>query len=60
MLAELCNTSERYLRDLEAGRKNNPSAALVFQFSDILDVPMHELMQKKKIEHHFLKPDYLK
>ena len=43
-LAEQCNTTDRYIRDLEAGRKNMPSAALVCQFSVALGVPMESLM----------------
>ena len=43
-LAERCNTTDRYIRDLEAGRKDMPSAALVCRFSLALDVPMEALM----------------
>ena len=44
MLAERCNTTDRYIRDLEVGRKDMPSATLVYQFSLALDVPMEALM----------------
>ena len=44
MLAERCNTTDRYIRDLESGRKDMPSATLVCQFSMALDVPMEYLM----------------
>ena len=44
MLAERCNTTDRYIRDLESGRKDMPSATLVCQFSIALDVPMEYLM----------------
>ena len=43
-LAERCNTTDRYIRDLESGRKDMPSATLVCQFSMALDVPMEYLM----------------
>lgn len=43
-LAEQCNTTDRYIRDLETGRKDMPSAALVCQLSLALDVPMEALM----------------
>ena len=43
-LAERCNTTDRYIRDLESGRKDMPSATLVCQFSIALDVPMEYLM----------------
>lgn len=44
MLAELCGCSPRYLRDLEAGVKCNPSAALLVQFVYVLDISAEELM----------------
>ena len=44
-LAERCNTTDRYIRDLETGRKNMPSAALVCRLSLALDVPMESLME---------------
>lgn len=44
MLAERCGCSPRYLRDLEAGTKSNPSAALLIQFVYALDVSAEELM----------------
>ena len=47
-LAEQCNTTDRYIRDLETGRKNMPSAALVCRLSLALDVPMESLMEIKQ------------
>ena len=44
-LAEQCNTTDRYIRDLETGRKNMPSAALVCRLSLALDVSMESLME---------------
>lgn len=44
MLAERCGCSPRYLRDLEAGTKCNPSAALLIQFVYALDISAEELM----------------
>lgn len=43
-LAELCNCTPRYLRDLENGRKNNPSASLVRQIAFILELSAEELL----------------
>ena len=43
-LAELCNCTPRYLRDLESGRKNNPSAALVRQIAFVLELSSEELL----------------
>lgn len=47
-LAELCDSSDRYIRDLELGRKANPSATIVCMLSRALDVPMDELMEYKQ------------
>ena len=44
MLAERCNCSVRYLRDLERGVKCNLSASLLFQIVIELDVSAEELM----------------
>ena len=44
-LAERCDCSVRYLRDLELGVKCNLSAALFFQIVYILDVPADELLR---------------
>ena len=49
-LAELCDSSDRYIRDLERGRKANPSATLVYLLSRALDVPMDDLMEIKQEE----------
>ena len=42
-LAERCGSSDRYIRDLEKGRKVNPSADLVCQIASALDIPMEAL-----------------
>ena len=34
----------RYVRDMEKGKKNNPSAAMVYGLSTALEVPMETLM----------------
>lgn len=47
-LAEMTDTSIRYVRDLENGIKNNPSASMVYQFSLTLDIPMETLMVKSE------------
>ncbi len=44
-LAELCDSSDRYIRDLECGIKENPSATLVCLMSKILEIPMDELIK---------------
>jgi transcriptional regulator with XRE-family HTH domain len=49
-LAELCDSSDRYIRDLERGTKENPSAALVCLMSKVLEVPMEELVKIEKEE----------
>lgn len=45
-LAQLADMGDRYIRELESGRKRNPSAALLFRVSDALEVPMEEFMAK--------------
>lgn len=42
-LAERCGSSDRYIRDLEKGRKVNPSADLVCQIASVLEIPMEAL-----------------
>lgn len=44
-LAERCDTTDRYIRDLETGRKDMPSAALVCRLSLALGLPMEDLME---------------
>jgi len=44
MLAEFCGCSPRYLRNLEAGKKRNPSAILVRRMAIVLEIPMEDLM----------------
>lgn len=43
-LAAQADLSDRYIRDLESGRRRNPSAALLFRLSKALDVLMEALM----------------
>lgn len=43
-VAELADTSIRYVGALERGEKSNPSADLVSRFSIILGVPIDALM----------------
>lgn len=43
-LAQMADMGDRYIRELESGRKNNPSAALLFRVSDALQVPMETFM----------------
>ena len=45
MLAERCDCSVRYLRDLELGAKCNLSAALFLQIISVLDIPADELLR---------------
>ena len=44
MLAEQVDTTDRYIRALEQGSKNNPSASLLYRVSYALGVSMEELM----------------
>lgn len=44
-LAEQAGTSGRYIRELESGRKHNPSASLLCQMSVALDVQMEDFME---------------
>ncbi len=43
-LAEACQTSDRYIRDLERGRKSHPSAEMVCLLASTLEIPMTDLM----------------
>ncbi len=43
-IAEFADTTIRYIRALERGEKTNPSAALVFRISEVLEVPVEMLM----------------
>ena len=47
-VAEQGNTTERYLRDLESGRKFNPSAAILFGIAQSLSVPMEDLITQEE------------
>ena len=49
-LAEQAETTERYLRDLEHGRKDNPSAAMVYRLSYALKIQMEDLMLVREDE----------
>ena len=42
-LAERCGSSDRYIRDLEKGRKVHPSATVVCQIASVLEIPMEAL-----------------
>ena len=46
-VAEKGNTIERYLRELESGRKSNPSAAILFGIAQSLAVSMEELIVRE-------------
>ena len=43
-LAAQCNTSDRYIRDLECGRKTRPSAEMLCLLAASLEIPMEELV----------------
>ena len=43
-MAVAADTTERYIRDLETGRKRDPSARIVYGCAVFLGVPMEELM----------------
>lgn len=43
-VAATADTTVRYVRDMEKGKKNNPSAAMVYRLSAALEVPMEALM----------------
>ena len=49
-LAELCDSSDRYIRALELGKRENPSAVLVWHLSHALEVRMEDLMLKQEGE----------
>lgn len=44
-LAEMADCEERYLRELETGRKDNPSFLLVYRLCDSLDIPLESLVK---------------
>ena len=44
-LAELGNTTERYIRDLESGKKCNPSAVLLCRIAHALGNSTEELLE---------------
>lgn len=43
-LAAQCNTSDRYIRDLECGRKSRPSAEMLCLLAASLEIPMEDLV----------------
>lgn len=43
-LAAQCNTSGRYIRDLECGRKSRPSAEMLCLLAASLEIPMEDLV----------------
>ncbi len=45
MLAEKADTSERYVRSLEAHEKQNPSAIMVYRLSRALQTTMEDLIE---------------
>lgn len=47
-IAERADTSIRYVRDLEKGKKDNPSAVMVCRFSTVLGIQMEDLMEIKE------------
>lgn len=47
-VATAANTSIRYVRDMEKGKKSNPSAAMLYGLSAALDVPMESLMTEQQ------------
>ena len=49
-VAEQGNTTPRYLRDLESGRKFNPSVAILFGIAQSLSVPMEALITQETQE----------
>lgn len=44
VFAEKVDITIRYVRDLEHGVKDNPSAVLVYKMCKVLEVPMETLM----------------
>lgn len=47
-VAAAANTIIRYVRDMEKGKKSNPSATILYGLSAALDVPMESLMTEQK------------
>ena len=43
-LAECCNSSDRYIRDLENGKKVHPSADMLYRIASTLEIPMDALV----------------
>ncbi len=52
-LAELCGCSPRYLRALEAGKKSNPSGALIRRLTYILELSAEDLLTLQSEEVSF-------
>ena len=49
-LAERCGSSDRYIRDLETGRKVHPSATVVYQIASVLEIPVETLFDEEDIQ----------
>ena len=49
-LAERCDSSERYIRDLENGRKAHPSAEMLYRIASTLEIPMESLVDIEEKE----------
>ena len=49
-LAERCHTSDRYIRDLEQGRKHRPSAEMLCLLAITLEISMDELVDIRQEE----------
>jgi len=47
-LAAQCNTSDRYIRDLERGRKSHPSAEMLCLMAATLEIAMDELIDTEE------------
>ena len=47
-LAERCGSSDRYIRDLEKGRKVHPSAAVICQLASVLEVSVEALFDTEQ------------
>ena len=50
-VAEAAETTERYIRELESGRKCDPSARIVYGCASCLGVAMEDLMTVREEEN---------
>ena len=48
-MGNMCDVDARYIRFLESGQRDNPSAILVYRFSKALGVSMEELIEDDEI-----------